>query len=1459
MSGAPKRGLTLKQGKIASDALKKAMLPPEDTVKPVGIVAREMFAAVPKPRAANTRKKVAAAAPSVKPKITTPGPEEEEEEDIPPPPAAPPPPGMRGIRAVNLLPGDEKPEPEPEAEAKEDLDLADILHSQEESSAILTSGMESLPPDQKEMAVLIQNEEKKDLYNTQIPKSYVPQSRRGFADFIKLAYKPYILPDGPITIPEGDKYYPYQKFVRDYMRKEAPYRGILVYHGLGSGKTCTAIAAAEALFATEKKNIIVMSPKSLKKNFLREVSKCGFRHFQLRNFWTKLPDPRSATSVFFATSVLGLSPRFIKSAPNIWVPDFRKSQAESNYDTLPPEQREEIRAQILSVVEYDPIKNPTGRIRFISYNGYSAKKLMRIACDTKYRKFFDNAVIVVDEIHNLIRMMRGNLEAYLVKQKEGIAKGVRRIPAEEITTDRWVPNEQICKKVREDEELERQPKYKKTEEQKEQERERKKFDIIYKRGYIFYRLLLDARNSKIIGLSGTPMINYPEELGILANVLHGFTPIIKGTIAQSGKAVQDRAIALGTNNPYVDFVEAKANKDGTAVTMSLLPAGTRKLNTNTGVTRIPSFLDSDFYVHLVAAVASLYAGSKTPTKQVLAEAIKQDYGAIKFPTPNDVDNIVDALQDRPSYRELVDAFDMKYSQALEPAAVAASIKQAFKDASLPFNGEMVLRAEPLLHAFEEDFKRDFIEKGNAIMNKATLITRLTGLVSYYKGSSLDLMPRVLKDEVVRVPFSDYAQKGYSVKRSAELKKEMEAKPGQKIDDVWKKIYELGDTADANNFMMGSRQTCNFVFPPDVGRPVPGRKDRMKEAAAGVVENELDAIVVDDKEEEKDETYELGLDVEGEDEDEEAEEEAGVQEGGDRDYDEDYEDEDEEDEDEDEDEDYEDEDNIMNEDDYEDLEQEGGMKGHLARIDALRAVPEDGEAATKPKTIAQLKEEKRQSVFNIRKEKLAASAAEAPPDAPPEAVTPVAKEETGLEEAEAIQRQSILTIAKKRQAAAKESADCKAATVHYMVDGKEDKKAYVKACEFALKCLKKGGARKRMTIGAEEGLSNYSAKFAAMIERINQAPGSSLVYSQFLSMEGIGIFRVAMEVNGFAPIEIEEVGGTIQFSKATEESLKRKQARYMTFSGGETDAIRAAALSIFNAQFSDLPDSMNIILKDAGYTDNKVGELCRVFCITSAGAEGLSLRNVRAVHIMEPYWNEVRLRQVKGRAIRIGSHLDLPEKDRNVSIYTYISCFSPDAQANKIKEKQIDQTIILNDSVDAKKAAELSLPIAQGNSSYVMTADEMIYVILERKRTIITALECILKSSSVDCEVNWKKNNDGTFMCLPLKGNIGDFLYNPILSEDLLNAPQFKGADGKNILDKVCVEGQMPQVPLVTDIFKKTGGVVYRLRPIVGEDGIVERFDMYEVDQADPTKKIPEKLVGTAAAKDGKPVPPIQKF
>jgi hypothetical protein len=1364
-----KRALTFKQGRKA-DASLVAALEPVRGVKPTEKipvkVAREMFGSTKPKGTPKAAQKPAAQKPATAP-LTKPASAQKPATAALTKPTAEKPSAENNAIETESIPDEVETESIPED------GLLELLEEQEAPATIAPEAMEA---DFKEMSSLIVEEEKRDPYGTTAPQAYVPQTRRGFSEFIKLQYKPYILTD-EMKVSKDDKFYKYQEFVRDYMRNAAPYRGILVYHGLGSGKTCTAIAAAEALFATSKKNIIVMSPKSLKKNFLREVSKCGFRHFQLQNFWIKMPNAKDSTVLFFANTVLGISATHLKKAQNIWIPDFRKPQTESNYDSLSPEERQEIRAQILSIIEYDPKTNPTGRIRFISYNGISAKKLMIMACDPSYKKFFDDAVIVVDEIHNLIRTIHGTIEPYIIDIKEGV-KGMRKIDPEPVTPDRWEPAPQMRKNL---EKL-----LTETPEERKARTARKERIEFYTRGYMFYRLLCDARGSKIIGLSGTPLINHPEELGILSNVLHGYFTIIEGVISQTGKAVQEQAKALAMTHPFTDFVEVKQEPSGgTRLTVSLLPEGTIKVANDTGVARMPAFTETDVYLNMYTAISALYddkgeAEPKAPAKGEPAEtvrspakeeavgAIRSGYEETDFPPFEEIQREILDLYSKsptPSKKQLSDAIIKVYTEAYSSAAMIRSLQKLFKSKGLEISGTPVARAESLLPPIAEDyttnkkkyrgFHTHFIPDKVTLINKGTLVTRLTGLVSYYKGSSLELMPRVERDEVVRVPMSEYVQKSYSEKRVEELKKELDADKDQTVDKAWKAVFDMKDTAQSNNFKMGSRQACNFAFPPEVTRPRAGnKKEELEEAAAGM---------------ETDELVTLGEDIPaGPEEFPELAEE-------------------------------------------EEEEQEGGAK----TLAELRA-----ETAAKR-----------------------AKAAEAPVD-------PAAAAEAALIEA---------------------SAECKV--------GRKPGEDMATAVKRATDCFRDMAiAGKRLLLEAENGLSTYSPKYVAMLERIAAAPGSSLVYSTFLNLEGIGLFRIAMANNGYAPIDMVMTGGQLAFTPETEASLRKgtAQPRFLTFSGAEDEQIRAAALNIFNAQFSELPESMAKILTESKFTDNKVGELCRVFCITSAGAEGLSLRNVRAVHIMEPYWNEVRVRQVKGRAIRIGSHLDLAPEDRNVSIYTYVSVFSDEAQTNTGGERIIE-TIANHDDVDVKDAIEkgiltedrvreLSAKTATKKlTTYVTTTDEFFYAISERKRRVIEAIECILKSSAIDCEINYKKNKDNTFMCLPLKGKIGEYVYNPDLEVDILNMPQFSGVDVEKTCTGLDISTALTKPkatakpvaaePVVKDVFKKLKGVSYRLRPIMDGETIT-RFDIYDADQTDPKKVIPEKLVGTAGVKDGKPAAPV---
>ena len=61
----------------------------------------------------------------------------------------------------------------------------------------------------------------------------------------------------------------YQLLVKSYLNTSTPYRGLLVYHGLGTGKTATAISVAESI--SSQLDITTLLPASLEANFITEV------------------------------------------------------------------------------------------------------------------------------------------------------------------------------------------------------------------------------------------------------------------------------------------------------------------------------------------------------------------------------------------------------------------------------------------------------------------------------------------------------------------------------------------------------------------------------------------------------------------------------------------------------------------------------------------------------------------------------------------------------------------------------------------------------------------------------------------------------------------------------------------------------------------------------------------------------------------------------------------------------------------------------------------------------------------------------------------------------------------------------------------------------------------------------------------------------------------------------------
>ena len=74
---------------------------------------------------------------------------------------------------------------------------------------------------------------------------------------------------------------PHQQLVRDFFTEQSPYRGLLLYHSMGSGKTATAIAVAEQM--KSRRQIVVLCPASLRDNFVSELKKTGGPAYQAGN------------------------------------------------------------------------------------------------------------------------------------------------------------------------------------------------------------------------------------------------------------------------------------------------------------------------------------------------------------------------------------------------------------------------------------------------------------------------------------------------------------------------------------------------------------------------------------------------------------------------------------------------------------------------------------------------------------------------------------------------------------------------------------------------------------------------------------------------------------------------------------------------------------------------------------------------------------------------------------------------------------------------------------------------------------------------------------------------------------------------------------------------------------------------------------------------------------------------
>ena len=185
----------------------------------------------------------------------------------------------------------------------------------------------------------------------------------------------------------------------------------------------------------------------------------------------------------------------------------------------------------------------------------------------------------------------------------------------------------------------------------------------------------------------------------------------------------------------------------------------------------------------------------------------------------------------------------------------------------------------------------------------------------------------------------------------------------------------------------------------------------------------------------------------------------------------------------------------------------------------------------------------------------------------------------------------------------------------------------------------------------EALQIYSPKFLHILENIQDKDysGLHLVYSQFRTSEGIGLLTLVLNKNGFTQFKIKKNSFGIWEIDIPEEY--QGKPTYGLYTGTETVEEKEIIRHIYNGEWDDIPDSISNVLKSK-YRNNNMGEVIKIFMITSSGSEGLNLRNTRYVHLVDPYWHPARAEQVIGRARRICSHKDLPVALQTVEVFIY---------------------------------------------------------------------------------------------------------------------------------------------------------------------------------------------------------------
>ena len=317
----------------------------------------------------------------------------------------------------------------------------------------------------------------------------------------------------------------------------------------------------------------------------------------------------------------------------------------------------------------------------------------------------------------------------------------------------------------------------------------------------------------------------------------------------------------------------------------------------------------------------------------------------------------------------------------------------------------------------------------------------------------------------------------------------------------------------------------------------------------------------------------------------------------------------------------------------------------------------------------------------------------------------------------------------------------------------------------------------------------SAKFVNIIFNVVKSPGPVLIYSNYVLMEGIDMLKIYLKYFGF---------------NSFKNPNSKDYLRYGEFHNGISREVRKETIKMETDK------------------ENAYGKLLKIVMFSPAGAEGISLESIRQVHLTEPYWHEVRMIQMIGRAIRQCSHKYLPIKDRHVDIYRY---------------RSVKHNIKVIEIIEGQTSRKERKIIEDPNE--LKTIDFEIQELASSKNNLISTFLDAVKEVAIDCELFKAHNMMGSkYRCFQFNEiSLFDKNIGPTYKEDTIE--DMKISNGSNSTNSITIKVKVIKIRGVIESNDKDI-LYYWYNP---DTGVVYDFDLnyplgkvkYDLDG------IPEKL------------------